>query len=154
MHQQSSMLNFIPRRRLTLQSLVTSKVFVNVTIGMGDFVHSSNAMALLVSLGLISCFILIIWFSTARTVQAECNRARSNCRGAARFRGFRPQRYKFLLLAGATSAILRTGLVELPGEIDQERATGGVVNRQFADAVDDGVGLVGVEEVNAAHIKS
>ena len=59
-----------------------------------------------------------------------------------------------LLLAGATSAILLTGLVELPGEIDQESATGGVVNRQFADAVDDGVGLVGVEEVNAAHIKS
>ena len=54
------MLNFIPRCRLTLQSLVTSKVLVNVTIGMGDFVHSSKAMALLVSLGLISCFILFI----------------------------------------------------------------------------------------------
>jgi hypothetical protein len=59
MHQLSSMLNFSPRRRLTLQSLVTSKVFVSVTIGMGDFIHSSKAMALLVSLGLISCFILI-----------------------------------------------------------------------------------------------
>ena len=63
--QQSSMLNFIPRRRLTLQSLVTSKVLVSVTIGMGDFVHSSKAMALLVSLGLISCFIVYL-FSTAK----------------------------------------------------------------------------------------
>ena len=62
MHQQSSILNFIPRCRLTLQSLVTSKVLVNVTIGMGDFVHSSKAMALLVSLGLISCFILLFVF--------------------------------------------------------------------------------------------
>jgi hypothetical protein len=44
-HQQSNMLNFIPRLRLTLQSRVTSKVLVNVTIGMGDFIHSSNAMA-------------------------------------------------------------------------------------------------------------
>ena len=59
MHQHSSMLNFMPRCRLTLRSRVTSKVFVNVTIGMGDFIHSSKAMALLVSLGLISCFILI-----------------------------------------------------------------------------------------------
>jgi hypothetical protein len=60
MHQQSSMLNFSPRRRLTLQSRVTSKVFVSVTIGMGDFIHSSKAVARLVSLGLTSCFILII----------------------------------------------------------------------------------------------
>jgi hypothetical protein len=52
------MLNFSPRRRLILQSRVTSKVLVNVTIGMGDFIHSSNAMARFVSLGLISCFIL------------------------------------------------------------------------------------------------
>jgi hypothetical protein len=35
----------MPRLRLTLQSRDTSKVFVNVTIGMGDFIHSSNAMA-------------------------------------------------------------------------------------------------------------
>ena len=58
-----------------------------------------------------------------------------------------------LLLSGTTSAILRTGLVELPGEIDQEGSTGGVVNRQFANAVEDGIGLVGVEDVNATHIK-
>ena len=50
----------MPRRRLTLQSLVTSKVFVSVTIGMGDFIHSSKAMALFVSLGLISCFIVFM----------------------------------------------------------------------------------------------
>ena len=59
----------------------------------------------------------------------------------------------FLLLAGTTSAILRASLVELPGEIDQERATGGVVNRQFADAIDSGIGFVGVEEVNTTHIE-
>ncbi len=102
MHQHSNILNFNPRLRLTLQSRVTSKVLVSVTIGMGDFVHNSKAMALLVSLGLISCFIVLLvfdckdgasrvqWslfqlprrrpfsrFSTTRTVQAECNRARS-----------------------------------------------------------------------------
>ena len=65
MHQQSSMLNFSPRRRLTLQSRVTSKVFVSVTIGMGDFIHSSKAVARFVSLGLISCFIVYL-FSTAK----------------------------------------------------------------------------------------
>ena len=59
MHQHSSMLNFIPRLWLTLQSLVTSKVFVSVTIGIGDFIHSSNAIARFVSLGLISCFIFL-----------------------------------------------------------------------------------------------
>jgi len=47
----------MPRLRLTLQSRDTSKVYVNVTIGMGDFIHSSKAMARFVSLGLISCFI-------------------------------------------------------------------------------------------------
>jgi len=59
MHQHSNMLNFIPRLWLTLQSLVTSKVFVSVTIGIGDFIHSSNAIARFVSLGSISCFIFL-----------------------------------------------------------------------------------------------
>jgi len=58
-HQQSNMLNFIPRLRPILHSRVTSKVFVSVTIGIGDFIHSSNAIARLVSCGLISCFILL-----------------------------------------------------------------------------------------------
>ena len=53
------MLNFLPRLWLTLQSLVTSKVFVSVTIGIGDFIHSSNAIARFVSLGSISCFIFL-----------------------------------------------------------------------------------------------
>ena len=59
-----------------------------------------------------------------------------------------------LLLAGTTSAILRAGLVELPIEVDEERAAGGVGGREFADAVDDGLGLVSVQNINAANIKS
>ena len=57
MHQHSSMLNYSLCRLLILYSGVTSKVLVSVTIGMGDFIHSSNVTARLVSLGLISCFI-------------------------------------------------------------------------------------------------
>ena len=58
MHQQSSMLNFMPLRRLTFRSRVTSKVLTIVTIGCGDFIHMSKALARLFSLGLTSCFIV------------------------------------------------------------------------------------------------
>ena len=41
----------------TVTPLPASNVFASVTIGMGDFIHSSNACARLVSLGTITCFI-------------------------------------------------------------------------------------------------
>ena len=58
-----------------------------------------------------------------------------------------------LLLSGAGAAVLRAGLVELPDEVEGDGAAGGVVGREFADAVDDGGGLVGVQDVVAAHIE-
>ena len=39
--------------------LFTSNVFVNVTIGIGDDIQSSNASALADSCGFISCFIYL-----------------------------------------------------------------------------------------------
>ena len=72
MHQHKRALNFTLFCLPTLQRCVTSKVLVSVTIGMGDFIHSSNACARLVSFGLISCFILIRfviqWAGTAPTL--------------------------------------------------------------------------------------
>ncbi len=58
-HQHKSILNFSPRRRLALHSRVTSKVFVSVTIGMGEFIHNLNAFARVVSLGSSSFFIFL-----------------------------------------------------------------------------------------------
>ena len=43
-------------------------------------------------------------------------------------------------------------LVELPREVERESAPGGVVYLEVAIAEDDGIGLVGVEEVVAAQI--
>lgn len=60
----------------------------------------------------------------------------------------------FLLVAGTTSAILRTGLVELPRQVEDEGAAGGIVGGEVAIAEDDGLGLVGVEEVDAAQVGS
>ena len=57
-----------------------------------------------------------------------------------------------LLLSGAGAAVLRAGLVELPDEVEGDGAAGGVVGREFADAVDDGGGLVGVQDVVAAEV--
>ena len=54
MHQHISMLNFSPFRLLMRTSRVTSSVRKNVTIGMGAFIHISNAYARVVSLGFIS----------------------------------------------------------------------------------------------------
>ena len=60
----------------------------------------------------------------------------------------------FLLLSGSSSAVLRAGLVELPGEVEREGAAGGVVDGEVAIAVDDGIGLVGIEDVDAAQVGS
>ena len=57
---------------------------------------------------------------------------------------------RLLLLACARAAILRTGFVELPREVKGEGATGWVMDCQIAIAVEDGIGLVGIEEVDAA----
>ena len=58
-----------------------------------------------------------------------------------------------LLLAGTGATILRAGLVELPVEVDEERAAGRVVYCQLAETEDSGIGLVGVEDIDAAHIE-
>lgn len=58
-----------------------------------------------------------------------------------------------LLLASTATTIFRAGLVELPDEVDEEGAAARIGCRQFTDAVDGGVSLVGVEDVNATHIK-
>ena len=62
MHQHISMLNFKPCRRLSFSSRVTSKVFTIVTIGIGDCIHISNALALLVVLGSTS-LIIVVYFT-------------------------------------------------------------------------------------------
>ena len=61
---------------------------------------------------------------------------------------------RLLLLAGAGAAVLRVGFVELPREVEGEGATGWVVDFQIAIAVDDGIGLVGIEDVDAAQVGS
>ena len=57
-----------------------------------------------------------------------------------------------LLLAGTRAAILRVGFVELPRQVEREGTTGGVVHLEVAIAVDDGIGLVAVEEVVATQV--
>jgi hypothetical protein len=47
----------MPDFLLALSRLLTSKVLVRVTIGIGDDIHNSNASALGVSLGFTSVFI-------------------------------------------------------------------------------------------------
>ena len=62
MHQHRRALNFTPCFLLALTRLLTSKVLVNVTIGIGELIQSSNASALFVSWGLNSVFIRQIYF--------------------------------------------------------------------------------------------
>jgi hypothetical protein len=45
MHQHISMVNFMPLFLLTFTKRLTSSVFTNVTIGMGDDIHKRNASA-------------------------------------------------------------------------------------------------------------
>ena len=61
---------------------------------------------------------------------------------------------RLLLFAGTRAAILRAGLVELPREVEQEGATGWIMDSQIAITEDDGIGLVGVEDVDAAQVGS
>ncbi len=60
----------------------------------------------------------------------------------------------FLLVACTGAAILRASLVELPREVEHEGAAGRVVDGEFAIAKDDGIGLVGIEGVDAAQVGS
>ncbi len=57
-----------------------------------------------------------------------------------------------LLLSGSRAAILRVGLVELPGEVEHEGTTSRIVDGKFSIAVDDSIGLVGIEDVDAAQV--
>ena len=60
----------------------------------------------------------------------------------------------FLLLAGTRATILRAGLVELPGKVEHKGATGRIVRGQLPISVDDGIGLVGVEDIAATQVES
>ena len=60
----------------------------------------------------------------------------------------------FLFVAGTGAAILRAGLVELPRQVEDESAAGGIAGGEVAIAEDDGLGFVGVEEVDAAQVGS
>ena len=59
----------------------------------------------------------------------------------------------FLLFAGTTTAILASGLVELPGEVEREGTTGRIEYCQLTRTIDDGLGLVGIEDVVATQIE-
>ena len=59
-----------------------------------------------------------------------------------------------LLVACTGAAILRAGLVELPRQVEQESAAGRIVDSEVAIAEEDGIGLVGVEEIDAAQVGS
>ena len=61
---------------------------------------------------------------------------------------------RLLLFAGTRAAILRAGLVELPGKVECEGTTSRIVDGEVAIAVDDGIGLVGIEDVDAAQVGS
>ena len=61
---------------------------------------------------------------------------------------------RLLLLACTGAAIFRAGLVELPGEVEHEGAAGGVAGGDVAIAKEDGIGLVGVEKVDATQVGS
>ena len=58
MHQQSRALNLIPLFLLAFSARLTSNVLVRVTIGMGDVIQSSKALARDVCCGSISLFIV------------------------------------------------------------------------------------------------
>ena len=59
-----------------------------------------------------------------------------------------------LLVTGTGAAIFRAGLVEFPCEIEREGATGGIMDCQVTITENDGIGLVGVEDVDAAQVGS
>ena len=45
------------------------------------------------------------------------------------------------------------GLVELPGDIEYKSATGRIVRSQLSIAIDDGIGLVGMEDIAATEVE-
>ena len=45
------------------------------------------------------------------------------------------------------------GLVELPGKVEHKGATGRIVRCQLSIAIDDGIGLVGVEDIAATEVE-
>ena len=57
-----------------------------------------------------------------------------------------------LFLAGTAATILGAGLVELPRKVQREGAAARVLDSQFAIAIDDGFGFVGIEEVIATQV--
>ena len=59
-----------------------------------------------------------------------------------------------LLRASTRAAVLRAGLVELPRQVEDEGTAGGIAGGEVAIAEDDGLGLVGIEEVDAAQVGS
>ena len=63
MHQHISIVNFMPVRLLIFTKRLTSNVFTNVTIGIGDDIHKLNASARLLSSGCISVLIFISFFT-------------------------------------------------------------------------------------------
>ncbi len=70
------------------------------------------------------------------------------------FVGMRMSHSCLLLVAGTGSALFRAGLVEFPCEIEREGATGGIMDCQVTITENDGIGLVGVEDVDAAQVGS
>ena len=60
----------------------------------------------------------------------------------------------FLFVAGTGAAVLRAGLVELPRQVEYESAAGGIAGGEVAIAEDDGLGLIGVKEVDATQVGS
>ena len=59
----------------------------------------------------------------------------------------------FLFFTSPRAAIFRACLVELPCHIERESATGRVVHGEVTITEEDGIGLVGIEEINAAQIE-
>ena len=60
----------------------------------------------------------------------------------------------FLFLSCSLATVFRVGFVELPRQVEDEGAAGGIVGGEVAIAENDGLGLVGVEEVDAAQVGS
>ena len=58
----------------------------------------------------------------------------------------------FLLGTGTAATILRTGLVELPRQVETEGGTGRIHGCELTDAIDNGIGLVRTEKVVAAQV--
>ena len=58
-----------------------------------------------------------------------------------------------LLRAGTGTTVLRAGLVELPGKVEREGATGRIVRCQLPVSVDDSIRLVSMEGIAATEVE-